>query len=117
MDLRKEASAGARSGADAAFCYVVNAIGLAAGDVTGAETALREAFAFVEQSGERFWLADLHRVEGRLALVARGPFSAARLSSTMRRCQPWLVPPSYGRLLPGCGTAGGPGARGKNIWG
>ena len=26
--------------------------------------------AFAEQSGERFWLADLHRVEGRIALAA-----------------------------------------------
>ena len=39
-----------------------------AGDVFGAEAALQEAFAFVEQSGERFWLPDLHRVEGRIAL-------------------------------------------------
>ena len=34
----------------------------------GREGALEEAFAFVEQSGERMWLADLHRLEGRIAL-------------------------------------------------
>jgi tetratricopeptide (TPR) repeat protein len=45
---------------------------LMAGDVTGAEAALQDAFAFVEQSGERFWLADLHRVEGRIALKRPG---------------------------------------------
>jgi predicted ATPase len=33
-------------------------------------SAWRRAFTFVEQSGERFWLADLHRVEGRIALAA-----------------------------------------------
>jgi hypothetical protein len=33
---------------------------LAANDLTGAEAALQEGFVFVEQSGERCWLADLH---------------------------------------------------------
>ena len=46
---------------------------LMAGDVTGAEAALQEAFAFVEQSGERFWLADLHRLDGQIALKRREP--------------------------------------------
>jgi class 3 adenylate cyclase/tetratricopeptide (TPR) repeat protein len=46
---------------------------LRAGDVTGSERALREAFAFVEQSDERFWLADLHRVEGQIALQRPEP--------------------------------------------
>ncbi len=44
-----------------------------AGDVTGAEAALQEAFAFVEQSGERFWLAELHRLDGQLALKRPEP--------------------------------------------
>ena len=44
-----------------------------AGDVTGAEAALQEAFAFVEQSGERFWLADLHRLDGQIALKRPEP--------------------------------------------
>ena len=46
---------------------------LMAGDVTGAEAALQEAFAFVEQSGERFWLAELHRLDGQIALKQREP--------------------------------------------
>ena len=44
-----------------------------AGDVAGADTALQEAFAFVEQSGERFWLADMHRLKGRIALKQPEP--------------------------------------------
>jgi class 3 adenylate cyclase len=46
---------------------------LAAGDPDGAEAALREGFAFVAQSGERYWLADLHRLSGRVALQRREP--------------------------------------------
>jgi len=71
--IRAAIDAWQRSGAqiwDSVFLSSLAAASLAAGDVTGAETELREAFAFVEQSGERFWLADLHRVEGRLALAA-----------------------------------------------
>ncbi len=41
---------------------------LAAGDLARAEADLHAGFAFVEQSGERYWLADLHRLSGRLAL-------------------------------------------------
>ena len=46
---------------------------LKAGDAKGAETALREGFAFVEQSGERFWLAELHRLDGHIALERTEP--------------------------------------------
>lgn len=41
---------------------------LATGNVRGVEATLQEAFEFVELSGERFLLADLHRIVGRLAL-------------------------------------------------
>jgi class 3 adenylate cyclase len=41
---------------------------LTSGDATAAEAAVQEAFGFVDQSGERFWLADLHRVQGQIAL-------------------------------------------------
>ena len=41
---------------------------LMAGDLTGAEGTLQNGFAFVEQSGERYWLADLHRLNGHVAL-------------------------------------------------
>jgi hypothetical protein len=46
---------------------------LTVGDLTGAKAALQEAFAFVEQSGERFWLADLHRLDGQIALKRPEP--------------------------------------------
>ena len=46
---------------------------LAAGDLDGAEAALRDGFAFVDQSGERYWLADLHRMSGQLALRRAEP--------------------------------------------
>jgi class 3 adenylate cyclase/tetratricopeptide (TPR) repeat protein len=41
---------------------------LMVGDVARAQAALNEAFSFVEKSGERFWLAELHRLEGRVTL-------------------------------------------------
>jgi class 3 adenylate cyclase/predicted ATPase len=41
---------------------------LMAGDLAGAEAALEDGFRFVEESGERYWLADLHRLDGQLAL-------------------------------------------------
>jgi tetratricopeptide (TPR) repeat protein len=46
---------------------------LAAGDMIGAETALQEGFVFVERSGARNVLADLHRVDGRIALKLEVP--------------------------------------------
>jgi predicted ATPase len=46
---------------------------LGAGDVAGAEAAVRETFTFVEESGERSWLANLHRIEGRIALARPEP--------------------------------------------
>jgi len=46
---------------------------LAAGDLDGAEAALRDGFSFVDQSGERYWLADLHRMSGQIALRRAQP--------------------------------------------
>jgi predicted ATPase len=46
---------------------------LIAGDVAGAEAALHDGFAFVEQSGEQYWLADLHRLSGQSALLRAQP--------------------------------------------
>ena len=43
-------------------------VALEAGDLDQAEADLAQGFAFVDQSGERFWLADLHRLSGQLAL-------------------------------------------------
>ncbi len=46
---------------------------LVADDLEGAEAALRDGFHFVEQSGERYWLADLHRLSGQVALRREPP--------------------------------------------
>jgi class 3 adenylate cyclase/predicted ATPase len=46
---------------------------LMAGDLAGAEAALDDGFAFVAQSGERYWLADLHRLRGQMALKRPQP--------------------------------------------
>jgi class 3 adenylate cyclase len=46
---------------------------LVAGDLDGAEAVLRDGFDFVEQSGERYWLADLHRLSGQVALRRKNP--------------------------------------------
>jgi class 3 adenylate cyclase/tetratricopeptide (TPR) repeat protein len=43
------------------------------GDLAAAEAALRDGFAFVEQSGEGYWLADLHRLGGQIALRRSAP--------------------------------------------
>jgi tetratricopeptide (TPR) repeat protein len=46
---------------------------LVAGDLDGAEAVLRDGFDFVEQSGERYWLADLYRLSGQVALQRENP--------------------------------------------
>ncbi|HXQ07320.1 MAG TPA: adenylate/guanylate cyclase domain-containing protein [Bradyrhizobium sp.] len=53
-------------------CNLAEAL-LTAGDLAGAEAVLEEGFAFVEQSGERYWLADLHRLCGHVALKRPEP--------------------------------------------
>jgi class 3 adenylate cyclase len=49
---------------------------LVADDVSRAEATLRDAFSFVDQSGERFWLAELYRLDGRIALKRSEPDGA-----------------------------------------
>ena len=63
---------GARLFESAYISYLAEAL-LKAGDVTGAKAALQQAFAFVESSGECFWLAELHRLDGRIALKQPDP--------------------------------------------
>jgi hypothetical protein len=41
---------------------------LSAGDVPRAEAAIRDAFLYVERSGAPHWLAELHRLDGLIAL-------------------------------------------------
>ena len=48
-------------------------VSLAAGDMARAEADLKDGFTFVEQSGEQYWLADLHRLSGELALRRQHP--------------------------------------------
>jgi tetratricopeptide (TPR) repeat protein len=63
---------GARLG-DTFFISMLAEALLAAGDVKGAQAALKEAFAYVEGSGEHYRFADLHRVEGQIALKQSAP--------------------------------------------
>ena len=46
---------------------------LLAGDLAAAEAAIADGLRFVEQSGERYWLADLHRLSGQVALRQAAP--------------------------------------------
>jgi ATP/maltotriose-dependent transcriptional regulator MalT len=82
---------------------------IAAGDVLGADAALREAFASVEQSGERSFLAGLYRVDGQVSLKrperderGRKPHSSRRSTLPAARrpacsnCAPPPTLPGYG---------------------
>src|SRR5262249_36679209 len=51
-------------------------VSLTAGDLERAKRDLQEGLSFVEQSGENYWAADLHRLSGQLALRQRKPDSA-----------------------------------------
>jgi predicted ATPase len=46
---------------------------LMADDFPGARAALDDGFAFCERTGERYWLPDLHRLAGQIALKGRQP--------------------------------------------
>jgi len=74
--LRATLEALRRSGGNAGNsiikCNLAEAL-LVAGDLEAAEAALQDGFAFVEQSGERYWLAGLHRLCGHVALKRREP--------------------------------------------
>jgi tetratricopeptide (TPR) repeat protein len=63
---------GARCGDSGFISRLAEAL-LVAGDVRTAETAMQESFAFVEQSSERFGLAELHRISGQIALKRGEP--------------------------------------------
>jgi predicted ATPase len=65
-----------RSGTRLFDSAVMSQLGVAlltSGDRTRAEATLRDALAFVKQSGEMFWLADLHRLGGQIALKSPQP--------------------------------------------
>jgi adenylate cyclase len=61
------------SNSDSSWLGMLAEAMLKAGDVSSAEATLHEAFAFVEQSGKRYWLAELHRLDGRIALQRQAP--------------------------------------------
>ncbi|MEA2678395.1 MAG: hypothetical protein QOK03_117, partial [Candidatus Binataceae bacterium] len=63
---------GGNVGSSIIICNLAEAL-LTAGDLEGAEAALQDGFAFVEQSGEHYWLAGLHRLSGHVALKQREP--------------------------------------------
>ena len=75
----------------------------------GAEAALR-TLTFVERSGERFWLADLHRVDGQIALRRPEPdraraeacfLKAIEIAHGQRACSNCGPPPTCPTLAPG----------------
>jgi predicted ATPase len=49
---------------------------MATHDLAGAEAVLKEAIRFAEDSGERYWLAELHRLQGQVALQQSMPDTA-----------------------------------------
>jgi class 3 adenylate cyclase/predicted ATPase len=53
---------------DSPFSAALAEISLRAGDAAGARAVLEEAIKFAEESGERYWLAELHRLMGHVAL-------------------------------------------------
>jgi class 3 adenylate cyclase/tetratricopeptide (TPR) repeat protein len=63
---------GGNAGSSIIICHRAEAL-LKAGDLEGAKAALEDGFAFVEQSGERYWLAGLHRLSGHVALKQQEP--------------------------------------------
>jgi class 3 adenylate cyclase/tetratricopeptide (TPR) repeat protein len=63
---------GGNAGSSIIICHLAEAL-LKAGDLEGAKAALEDGFAFVEQSGERYWLAGLHRLSGHVALKQQEP--------------------------------------------
>jgi class 3 adenylate cyclase/predicted ATPase len=65
-------NSGGHAGMSIHLSHLAEAL-LMAGDRAGAEAALEDGFGFVERSGERYWLADLHRLHGQLALKMPEP--------------------------------------------
>jgi predicted ATPase len=65
-------SAGGLSGSSLILSNLAE-VSLMAGDLAGAEADLNSGFAFVERSGEHYWLADLHRLSGHVALKRPEP--------------------------------------------
>jgi predicted ATPase len=74
--IRKALVALRRSGGNTGNSILLSSIAeafLMVGDLVGAASALLDGFAIVEQSGEQYWLADLHRLSGQVALLQAEP--------------------------------------------
>src|SRR5260370_42669781 len=64
--------AGGLTGSSLLICNLAE-VSLMAGHWKRAETDLQRGFAFVEQSGEHYWLAVLHPISGQAALRPAKP--------------------------------------------
>jgi predicted ATPase len=70
--IRAQHATGAHLG-DSFFFANLTAALLRAGEVSEAALSLQGAFDFVEQSGERWWLAELYRLTGLVKLTQAEP--------------------------------------------
>ena len=99
-ELRRTLDALRRSGGNTGNSIMLSNLAeaeLAAGDLDAAQAALSDGFAFVAQSGERYWLADLHRLSGQLALQRREADPARAQACFARAIE--IARSQYARLL------------------
>lgn len=89
-------SAGGFTGSSMIMSHLAE-VALLAGDLDEAAAYLQQGFAFVEQSGERFWLAELHRLTGHLALRRQQP-DRQRAEACFRKAMD-VAHTQQGRLL------------------
>jgi predicted ATPase len=89
-------SAGGFTGSSMILAHLAE-VALEAGELEQAESDLARGFAFVEHSGERFWLADLHRLSGQLAL-RQGDADRSRAEACFRKALE-IARSQQGRLL------------------
>jgi len=59
--------------ADSSFISWLAEVSLMAGDLEGAQNEMAECLSFIERSGEHYQLANVRRIEGRIALAGPAP--------------------------------------------
>jgi ATP/maltotriose-dependent transcriptional regulator MalT len=69
---------------DSTYIACLAEASLMAGDLEGARSEMAECLAFIGRSGERYYLANVLRIEGRIALAASPP-DRARAEDCFRR--------------------------------